>query len=200
MSATLTASEREALGSLVEGAIVPPTLPNSGPQLVVQDWKEADLVPRLERVSQGRSFEKGRLAFAAAQCAVCHRMGNAGGVLGPDLTAVASRFNRKDLLISILEPSKVIDEKYRNTTFTLKDGTSLTGTIEREDAAAVVVRPSLALPATTTLRPADIVRREVSTVSPMPPGLLNVLSEPQILDLLAYLESGGNPAHPDFRP
>jgi putative heme-binding domain-containing protein len=199
MSATLTANERAALGSLVEGSVVPPTLPNSGPQLVVQEWKEADLVPRLERVSQGRSFEKGRLAFAASQCAVCHRMGNAGGVLGPDLTAVASRFNRKDLLVSVLEPSKVIDEKYRNTTFNLKDGTSVIGTIEREDATAVVVRPSLALPATTTLRPADIVRREVSTVSPMPPGLLNVLSESQILDLLAYLESGGNAAHPDFR-
>lgn len=200
MAAALTAPERESLGSLVEGAVVPATLPNSGPQLVVQEWKEADLAPRLDRVSQGRSFEKGRLAFAAAQCAVCHHMGNAGGVLGPDLTAVASRFNRKDLLISILEPSKVIDEKYRNTTFTLKDGTSVTGTIEREDTAGVVVRPSLALPATTTLRPADIARREVSTVSPMPPGLLNVLSEAQILDLLAYLESGGNPAHADFRP
>jgi putative heme-binding domain-containing protein len=200
LSATLTAKEREALGPLVDGALVPATVPNSGPQLVVQEWKEADLAPRLDAVSHGRSFEKGRLAFAAAQCAVCHRMGNAGGVLGPDLTAVASRFNRKDLLVNVLEPSKVIDEKYRNTTFTLKDGTSVTGTIEREDANAVVVRPSLALPDTTTLRPGDIVRREVATVSPMPPGLLNVLTEAQILDLLAYLESGGNPAHADFRP
>lgn len=200
LAAGLSAVEREKLGPLVDGNVIPPTLPNSGPQLVVQEWKEADLAPRLDRVSQGRSFKKGRLAFAAAQCTVCHRMGQAGGLLGPDLTAVASRFNRKDLLISILDPSKVIDEKYRNTTFTLKDGTSVTGTIDREDAAAVFVRPSLALPATTTLRPADIVRREVSPVSPMPPGLLNVLSENQILDLLAYLESGGNPAHGDFRP
>lgn len=200
MSASLTATEREALGPLVEGAVIPSTLPNSGPQLVVQEWKEADLVPKLDRVSQGRSFEKGRLAFAAAQCAVCHRMGNTGGVLGPDLTAVASRFNRKDLLTSILDPSKVVDEKYRAVTFTLKDGTSVTGTVDREDAAAVVVRPSLALPATTTLRPTDIARREVSTISPMPTGLLNVLSEVQILDLLAYLESGGNSEHADFKP
>ncbi len=214
MAAALTAAERASLGPLVEGAIVPATLPNSGPQLVVQEWKEADLVPLLDRVSQGRSFENGRLAFAAAQCAVCHRMGKAGGVLGPDLTAVASRFNRKDLLISILEPSKVIDEKYRNTTFTLKDGTSVTGTIEREDAAGVVVRPSLALPATTTLRPADIVRREVSAVSPMPPGLLNVLErspdprpprlprirrQPRARGLQAVSERAGGPAQPCLR-
>ena len=53
---------------------------------------------------------------------------------------------------------------------------------------------------TTPVRAAEIVKREVSPVSPMPPGLINVLSQAQILDLLAYLESGGDPKHPDFAP
>jgi hypothetical protein len=52
----------------------------------------------------------------------------------------------------------------------------------------------------TTLNKADIVRRDASPISPMPPGLLNVLTEDQILDLLAFLESGGNPQHADFKP
>jgi hypothetical protein len=44
-----------------------------------------------------------------------------------------------------------------------------------------------------------IVKREASNISPMPPGLLNTLSEVQILDLLAFLESGGDAQHADFR-
>jgi putative heme-binding domain-containing protein len=185
---------------LVEVAALPVATPNTGPQVAVQDWAENKLLPRLDQVARGRSFEQGRLAFASAQCLLCHRMGNAGGVVGPDLTAVASRFNRNDLLTSILDPSKVIDEKYRNTIFTLKDGTSATGTIEREDDRSVVVRLSPLSPATATLRAGDIAKREPSPVSAMPPGLLNTLTESQILDLLAYLESGGNPAHADFQP
>jgi hypothetical protein len=166
----------------------------------VKVWTAADLVPKLDRLSHGRSFSGGRLAFATAQCATCHRMGKPGGDFGPDLTAVAARFSRRDILDSILEPSKVIDEKYRNTLFTLKDGSSVTGTIDHEEDGKVFVRTSPLSGQTTTLGKADIVRREQSPISPMPPGLLNVLTENQILDLLAYLESGGDPQHADFKP
>ncbi len=44
------------------------------------------------------------------------------------------------------------------------------------------------------------MKREASPISPMPPGLLNVLNETQVLDLLAFLESGGDPKQPDFKP
>ena len=40
----------------------------------------------------------------------------------------------------ILNPSRVIDEKYRNTTLTLKDGAELSGAIESEDDKNVVIR------------------------------------------------------------
>lgn len=47
------------------------------------------------------------------------------------------------------------------------------------------------------MAPVDSI--EKSTVSLMPSGLINTLSKPDILDLLAYIESGGNPEHPNFR-
>ena len=198
--AVLTPAERAELGTLLDEPAKADAVPNSGPQVLVKTWAAADLLPKLDRVSHGRSFDGGRLAFAAAQCVACHRMGSVGGDFGPDLTAVGSRFNRRDLLDSILDPSRVIDEKYRNTVFSMKDGSASIGTIDHEEGTKVVVRTSPLSPLMTTLNKADIVRREASPISPMPPGLLNVLTENQILDLLAYLESGGNAQHADFQP
>ena len=45
----------------------------------------------------------------------------------------------------------------------------------------------------------DIQSREVSKLSQMPEGLFNVLSQEEILDLLAYIESSGNQRHAAFK-
>jgi hypothetical protein len=74
-----------------------------------------DLVGSLEAIGKGRNFEQGKAMFAVALCSRCHRFGaGQGPTIGPDLSAVISRFGRKDLLESVLLPSKVIDDKYRN--------------------------------------------------------------------------------------
>jgi len=39
----------------------------------------------------------------------------------------------------------------------------------------------------------DVTRTRVSEISPMLPGLINSLNEEELMDLLAYLKSGGNP-------
>ncbi|MEO7319104.1 MAG: heme-binding protein [Chthoniobacteraceae bacterium] len=195
----LTPAEHEAVSPLVAAAAQAASLPaSSGPQVLVGEWKFEELLPLLDRVAGGRSFDAGKHAFAAAQCVLCHRMGQTGGLLGPDLTAVASRFNRRDLLDSILSPSRVIDDKFRNTIFTLKNGATVLGTIEREDEKTVTIRTSPLLPQTSILQKADLHHRDPSPISPMPSGLLNVLTQNQILDLLAYLESGGDPKHHDY--
>ena len=75
----------------------------------------ADLEPLLPQVAKGRNFARGKEAYEAAQCTACHKFGNDGGAIGPDLTAVSSRFNRSDILESIIEPSKVVSEQYQNT-------------------------------------------------------------------------------------
>ena len=61
---------------------------------------------------KGRDFDRGRALFAAAKCFACHRFNDEGGGLGPDLSGVAGRFSARDLLESIVVPSKTISDQY----------------------------------------------------------------------------------------
>ena len=164
----------------------------------VQEWKMADLQPALDQVGKGRSFATGKEVFTAAQCILCHRMGNEGGSVGPDLSAVSSRFARRDILESILEPSKVLSEQFLNTVFTKKDGTEITGRIAEENDQRVLVTINPLAPMQVEIRKTDIESRVFSKISPMPEGLVNNFSQQEILDLLAYLESGAKPAAANF--
>ena len=128
----------------------------------VQDWKMADLVPDLDEVGHGRNFAQGQDAVFAVQCLMCHRMGDEGGSVGPELTAVASRFSRKDILESILEPSKVISEQYANTDIGLKNGDIVSGRVVSETPDKIVVRPSMLAPDMQEISKADIKSRELS--------------------------------------
>jgi hypothetical protein len=70
--------------------------------------------------------------------------------------------------------------------------------IDEDDGKVVLVTNPLTQEHAVVLKK-DIVRRKLSTVSPMPEGLANILSREEILDLLALLESGGRRDHAAFR-
>ena len=154
-----------------------------------------DLLPLLEQIKHDRSFESGRSAFRQAGCSQCHRFAGEGGSVGPDLSAVGRRLSPRDLLESILLPSKVIVEGYATTEIETKSGEVVTGRVEREDDHAVVIRPPTANESAVTIRKNDIRTRALSKISNMPTGTLNTLSATQILDLLAYLISEGDSEH-----
>ncbi len=177
-----------------------PLLPKGPPRKVVQEWKTADLQPLLNQVSKGRSFSRGREIYIEAQCAACHRYGDQGGMIGPDLTAVATRFKRQDILESSTEPSKVLSEQYMNTAIETVAGQVHIGRIVEETPEKVVLRKNPLEPETVTIKKSEIESRALSKVSPMPAGLLNTLTKEEILDLMAYLESLGDSAHPNFKP
>jgi putative heme-binding domain-containing protein len=165
----------------------------------VREWTTADIQPLLDQVSKGRDFARGKAGFEAGQCVLCHRYGEQGGAVGPDLTAVATRFKRQDILESITEPSKVIAEQYASSVITTSDGNTIAGRVVQDTEKTVVIVQNPFAPAlTTTINKADIKTRELSKVSIMPVGLLNTFTKEEILDLLAYLESLGDPKHPDF--
>jgi putative heme-binding domain-containing protein len=195
--ATMTPAEIAALGDLtkVQSAIKAPTEARA----FVKEWTSAELLPLLNQVGKGRDFARGKAAYAASQCILCHRYGDEGGAAGPDLTNVATRFKRQDLLESITEPSKVLSEQYQMTVFTMKDGSAIAGRISQENDETVVVMTNPFDPTiTTTVSKPEIKSRDFSKVSLMPPGLLNTFTEDEILDLLAYLESMGDEEHPNF--
>jgi putative heme-binding domain-containing protein len=165
----------------------------------VKNWTMADLAGDLDKVGKGRNFALGQDAVNASLCLMCHRMGDQGGSVGPDLTAVSSRYSRQVILESILEPSKVVSDQYANTDFTMKDGSVITGRPIAETDDRVTIRPSMLAPDTREINKADVKSREFSKVSPMPLGLVNALSKEEILDLLAYFESAGHADGAAFR-
>ncbi|NOX99432.1 MAG: c-type cytochrome [Verrucomicrobia bacterium] len=119
-SAALSEKERLVLVEELKKATpeVPLPLVNMEPAKFVKAWAMEDFSKELSQPLGKRSFENGQKAYLKAQCAMCHRMATmaatATSVLGPDLTGVGSRFGLSDLLESMIHPSRVIGDKYRN--------------------------------------------------------------------------------------
>lgn len=169
------------------------------PRAVVKQWKMDDILPKLGQVDRGRNFDKGKEAYAAAQCLKCHRFGESGGGVGPDLTAVSSRFARRDLLEATVEPSKVISEQYQNEVFDLSSGKQVVGRVVDENDETISVQPNPLEPTRVTFKKKEIDARTPAKVSPMPDHLVDVLTEEEILDLIAYLESAGRKQYRSFQ-
>lgn len=165
----------------------------------VRNWQMAELTPALGRLSAGRSYENGRAAYAAVSCVQCHRFNGEGGGSGPDITGVGNRFQPADLLEAIVLPSKVISDQYQATQIVTKKKQVVVGTVHEESDEQVVIRPSPLSTHTESIAKRDILERRPSKLSIMPQGLLDVLSEEEVLDLLAYLRSAGDPKDPAFR-
>ncbi len=148
---------------------------------------------------KARDFENGQALFHSTGCAACHRFNGAGGSVGPDLTGVASRYTLHDLLENIVEPSKVISDQYGSEEIQLADGSTLVGRTYAENGRLVVTADPRN-PEESSSVPLDQVKdRKPYPVSLMPAGLINALNAGELLNLLAYLQSGGDPKHAAFR-
>lgn len=169
------------------------------PRPFVKEWKLDELVAKTETGLQGRDFVRGKAMFAAANCFGCHRFDQQGGAMGPDLTGLAGRFSPLNLLESIVEPSKVISDQYAAVTIVTEDGLSVTGRIVNLAGDTLKVNTNMLDPnAQVTIDRRKIEEMLPSSVSMMPAGLLNSMHEEEVLDLLAYLLSRGDPGHPMF--
>lgn len=166
----------------------------------VREWKVDDLIPAAAQGLRGRSFEQGRRVFSTAMCLKCHRFNRQGGLGGPDLTGAGSRFDDRALLEAMIEPSKVVSDQYATVEVETKDGESHTGRIGDQNDQQILLKGDLLNPANVIKIPwADIESVRPSTMSLMPPNLLDSFTEVEILDLLAYLKSQGSPDHRVFR-
>jgi putative heme-binding domain-containing protein len=126
-------------------------------------------------------------ALFTQNCAVCHRIKNNGGNIGPSLDGIGSRGVQR-LIEDILDPSRNIDPTFRLTTLTLKSGETKSGLNLRNEGDRVLLRD----PATTedlNLSAADIKSTTPSAVSPMPAAFESVLSEPDFFDLISFLRA-----------
>lgn len=195
--------EREGLAKILqaarEAAAVKPAPVVMAAATPTPRWQWNDLLPALEGAGHGRSAARGREAYSKALCSNCHRLGGAGGFVGPDLTGAGARFGRRDLLETMLTPSKDISSQYQDEEFRLKDGSVLVGRVVLEDRTSVHLECNPLGPTRATLYKGNIAARAPSRVSPMPERLLDALELDEILDLLAWVESGGDPLAAPFR-
>ena len=166
----------------------------------VKQWKFEELSKSASNDLKGRSFQTGRKMFAAGGCFACHRFGNKGGMNGPDLTGSGGRYSPHDLLEQIMYPSKEINEQFVPTFVKMKNGDVHTGVIVNLNQNRVTLNTDLYNPnqRISVNRP-DVESMGPSPVSPMPPGLLNMMEKEEIMDLLAYVLSGGKKDHEFFR-
>lgn len=133
------------------------------------------------------SVERGAVVFEQAQCIKCHRYGNIGEGIGPDLTTLRRRFRRKEILESIFYPSHVISDQYQSQTLITRDGKVITGLVAPQGTDAIVVLDVEGKK--TVLAKEEIEQQSPSRLSAMPEGLLNPLSMQQIADLFAQFDA-----------
>ncbi|MEO2013129.1 MAG: PQQ-dependent sugar dehydrogenase [Fuerstiella sp.] len=158
----------------------------------VRDWSVADIDELLDAAQQHNvDTERASQLFAEAQCGRCHRVHHRGGVTGPDLTSVGNRFSRRDILKSILAPSDVVAEKYRNIQIVTTAGQTIVGrVVSSGDYRSPTLRIStdpLAPSKMIEVSKSEIDTHQYSKVSPMPKGLLSTFTAGEIVALLDYL-------------
>lgn len=136
-----------------------------------------------ERIASANA-PNGRAVFERT-CASCHTLYGLGGKIGPDLTG-SNRANLDYILSEIVSPSEVIPEGYHLVTITTRDGRTLAGNIVAEDDQQVTLR---LVGQETVVAKAVIQSREKSNVSMMPEGLLKLMPQDDIRDLIAYLRT-----------
>jgi putative heme-binding domain-containing protein len=166
---------------------------------VVKEWTVNDFLVDVEAGLRGRNFDNGRRMFQVTACFKCHRFAGDGGIVGPELTAVSRRYNARTLLESIIEPSKVISDQYEASVFVLDSGRTIAGRMVNLNNDRIMVCENMLEPGNlTTVARDEIEDTLVSKVSMMPAGLINTLTRDEVLDLIAFLQSGGDPDSPVF--
>ncbi len=168
---------------LVDAVVDPASLATGRPGFE----NTAAWLARLDAVPGKPDPEAGRRLFfhpRLALCANCHRHSGRGVVLGPDLSLVGQQGSREAILRSILEPQREVAPQFFPSQVKLVDGTEFVGILLRSSSNEVFRD----LSGKERSHPeADIVGRTELRTSLMPPGLLSMLTDREIRDLLSFL-------------
>jgi putative membrane-bound dehydrogenase-like protein len=158
-------------------------------QLLDRDRDKQAHLAQLGAALDAGDANRGRQAFAAGKgtCIVCHRVGGAGGQVGPDLSTIGRIRTGPELLAAIAYPSDNIARGYDAYNVSTADGQTYVGTVQRETAETVYVT-------TVSGPPIALARDRIRTMAPapvslMPPGLDAQFSRQELGDLVAYLRS-----------
>jgi len=145
-----------------------------------------------ESMKKGDS-ERGALLFKTSACVTCHRVGDEGAVIGPDLVTIGSTLSPQRIIEELLWPRRQVKEGYTVVQVVTSKGAIHQGYERRtrdSQASGDLVMRELASRKLSTIKKEHIIDRR-ETGSPMPIGLTALLSRPQLLDLIHYLSELG---------
>jgi putative heme-binding domain-containing protein len=141
---------------------------------------------RLAKASApGASLEKGAALFKT-HCAACHKIGDVGQKVGPQLDGIGQR-GAERLLEDILDPNRNVDGAFRATVIVTKAGLPITGLKLREEGKVTVLVDTQGKE--QRIAADDIDESEISPISPMPSNVAELIPEADFQHLLAYLLS-----------
>lgn len=132
--------------------------------------------------------EKGRAVFEAKEgpkCSNCHSLEDGKELAGPNLTAIGSKYDKRGLLDSILNPSAGISPEYYVYILDTTSQGMVIGVIAEETADRVIVRNEFG--DEIRLKPEEILDRRKSNLSMMPDDIVNTMTEQELIDLLEFL-------------
>ena len=164
------------------------------PQGPGTDWTVELLMSAYEKNYKNARFDSGKNMYKATLCISCHSMNGEGGVSGPELTQIGSRFSVDAIGEAIINPSGTIGDRYQFSNYYLNDGSVVTGIAINEDEKNIEVSISpFYTDVIVNIRKDKLKNIELSKISPMPSGLINRLNEQELTDLIAYMLSTGDP-------
>jgi putative heme-binding domain-containing protein len=166
-----------------QGSIMPPsTAPDDEIWAVVAYLRSISTVPPF--ASGKGNPARGRERFAT-HCAQCHRVGQDGGALGPDLSRIGAVRSREALSSAIMEPSASVAPGYRTVVLTTRSGETIRGVAKSEDAFSIqIVDTHERLQG---YRKSDLAALTHESQSLMPELWPDELNDRRLDDVIAYL-------------
>ncbi len=147
-----------------------------------------------ELIRQEGKADRGQLVFfreGTNSCSACHRVQGRGNWIGPDLSTIGVKYGREELFRSILNPSAAIGYNYRSQVVAMHDGRVITGLPVEESPDRLILKTAEGK--RITIKPSEVEDRKTSEVSLMPEGLAQAMTDQDLVDLLAYLETMKKP-------
>ena len=125
-------------------------------------------------------------ALFGKKCTTCHKQGETGHAVGPNLASLTTK-SPESLLLAILDPSAAVEGKYLNYVAVTTAGRSLTGILATETGSSITLLAAEGK-SESVLRD-EIEELRSTSKSLMPDGLEKDLSQQDIADLIEFVRS-----------
>jgi len=142
------------------------------------------IAQRREHFEQASKDAQRGLAVYQKNCSACHRVGNEGKKIGPELDGVGLRGPER-LIEDLLDPSRNVDQAFRATLLTTVDGRVVSGLVLREEGNVLILADAEGKEVRVPMD--EIDERETSPLSPMPANVAELVSPDDFNHLLAFL-------------